>query len=806
MAVELAKVSLWLEALDPGKPLSFLDAHIKCGNALIGATPALIEKGIPDKAFKAIEGDDEKWAAFLLKTNEKERTGQDTLFDIGDMATHANTELAAQLTRITAAPSGSLRDVHRQAADYHTWAESTARQRELDIANAWCAAFMWRKNKDAPPAITYNVFNDLKQDDGTLLTAAVAAEVDRLAAEYSFFHWHLEFPDIFRVPDSGGVAVDPNTGWAGGFTVLLGNPPWDRLEFEDKKYFASVEPTIAKLSGRRLHARIAAWLAGDHDGAQHYRTKRRELKGMSMFASSSGVFPLCAKGLTAGGVTKLQVDQLFAELFATIIAASGRAGCIIPTAIATGAGGQFLYGGLTKRGAIASLYDFENRGRRFFPGVHASYTFCLLALTGKAWPEPLARYAFSLVDPADLDNVNRVFTLSPDELALISPNTGTPPVFRSRRDADLTTAIYGQMPVLSDDALRGGGLWNVDFKYVFRSANDADILRTREELERDRWRLDGNVFNRDGKRMLPLYEAKMVVFFNHRAADVVKSDTALSRQNQPSYLTVIELQDPSRFVTPWHWVAEEGPILVQRDDTEDSYSGITERLSEASWDRGWLCGWCDVTASTNERTAIPVLIPRVATLNTLPLMFPQVPSEYVVALVAAQSSLVFDFVSRQRIGGTHMTQFIWKQLPVPTPAMIEPHLPFITPRVLELVYTAYDMTPFARDLGDEGEPFCWDEDRRAQLCAELDAFFFRLYGIDDRDDVDYICETFQTETGGLKHNDISKYGTYRTKDLVLAAYDAIAAADAAGTPYKSPLTPPPGQGPRHPARKPGRRG
>ena len=168
-------------------------------------------------------------------------------------------------------------------------------------------------------------------------------------------------------------------------------------------------------------------------------------------------------------------------------------------------------------------------------------------------------------------------------------------------------------------------------------------------------------------------------------------------------------------------------------------------------------------------------------------MFPMVAPDLVAALIATQSSLVFDFVSRQKIGGIHMALFIWKQLPVPTPAMLEPHLPFIIPRVLELVYTAYDMTPLARDLGDEGEPFRWDEDRRAQLRAELDAFFFRLYGIDDRDDVDYILETFQTETGGLKHNEIRDHGEYRTKRLVLAEYDRMAAADAAGVPYESPL-------------------
>lgn len=170
------------------------------------------------------------------------------------------------------------------------------------------------------------------------------------------------------------------------------------------------------------------------------------------------------------------------------------------------------------------------------------------------------------------------------------------------------------------------------------------------------------------------------------------------------------------------------------------------------------------------------------------------------ALIATQSSLVFDFVSRQKVGGLSMALFILKQLPVPAPAMLEPHLDFIVPRVLELAYTAYDMTPLARDLGDEGEPFRWDEDRRAQLRAELDAFFFRLYGVDDPDDVDYILDTFQTETGGLKHNEIRDHGEYRTKCLVLAQYDRMAAADAAGVPYESPLALPPGQGLRHPAR------
>jgi hypothetical protein len=180
-------------------------------------------------------------------------------------------------------------------------------------------------------------------------------------------------------------------------------------------------------------------------------------------------------------------------------------------------------------------------------------------------------------------------------------------------------------------------------------------------------------------------------------------------------------------------------------------------------------------------------------------MLPRVSPLLVAALIATQSSLVFDFVSRQKISDAHMKVFIWKQLPVPTPATLEPHTDFLTPRVLELVYTAYDMTPLARDLDDAGGPFWWDEERRFLTRAELDAFFFRLYGI-ERDDVDYIMETFRTESGGLKHNDIAKYGSYRTKETILEFYDRMASAASAGLPYETPITPPPGQGPRHPTR------
>ena len=790
MAVELAKVSLWLEALQPGKPLGFLDSQIKCGNALIGATPALIDMGIPGKAFKIIEGDDPQWVASLQRANANDRPGEGELFSDRFIFSQSNENLATQLASIANAPDGSLRDVHSQAAAYCAWEQSPENEHDHQVADAWCAAFVWHKTKDAPPAIVNRVFRALREQGIAGIPPDTTTEIARLKSEFGFFHWHLEFPDIFRVPSEADGSVNLDTGWIGGFTCLLGNPPWDKVDFEDKKYFSTVEPSIAALTGQTRRSRITAWQRENPDEAARYRAARRKVKATFLFANSSGAFPLCAKGLTAKGVNSLQTDQLFAERFAAVAAPMGRIGCIIPTAIASGAGGQYLFGDFTERGAVASLYDFENR-KPLFVGVHASQKFCLLSLVGKALREPVARFAFFLLDTPDLDNADRVFALSPEEIALLNPNTRTLPIFRNRRAADLTAAIHRRVPVLWDETKRDGNPWGITFKNLFNMTDDSDLFRTREALEADGWHLHGNVFIRAGKRMLPLYEAKMVDFYNHRAADVIKSATAVNRQNQPRYLTVAELQDPARAAIPLHWIAEDGLIPTRRNGRNVKIPGVSLRLAELKWEWEWLCGWSDVTASTNERSAIPAFLPRVAVGHTFPLMLPRVSAVLAAALIATQSSLVFDFVSRQKISDTHMKVFVWKQLPVPTPAMLEPHTGFLTPRVLELVYTAYDMMPLARDLGEVGAPFVWDEDRRAQLRAELDAYFFRLYGI-ERDDVDYMMETFQTENGGLKNNDIAKCGTYRTKDLILDVYDRMAAADAAGVPYETTITPPPG--------------
>jgi hypothetical protein len=145
--------------------------------------------------------------------------------------------------------------------------------------------------------------------------------------------------------------------------------------------------------------------------------------------------------------------------------------------------------------------------------------------------------------------------------------------------------------------------------------------------------------------------------------------------------------------------------------------------------------------------------------------------------------LVLDFVVRNKIGGTNLNLFYLKQFPFFPPSFYtEPRLAFITPKVLELTYTSHSLAPFARDLGHDGPPFAWDEDRRAHLRADLDAFYARAYGL-TRDELryildpadvkgpDYPSETFRV----LKNKEVAKHGEYRTRRLVLAAWERMEA-------------------------------
>lgn len=779
LAAELAKVSLWLEAMQPGKPLGFLDARIKIGNSLLGTTPALLAGGVPDGAFTVLEGDDKKYAAEAKRRNKAENTRKvDRIFGSLGQETfsfsHAETDMSniINLRMDMNQPVATVQEARARAKAYTSFDRSEAMEQKRLHADAWCAAFMWPLKENEPEPPTSSIVRQLGESGDAAGYAGTVNLVRQLANDYRFFHWHWEFPEIFGNPDLGEeVGAE---GWPGGFSCMLGNPPWEHIELKEQEFFAVHKPEIGVAAGAKRKRLIAELAESDPILDVEFRSRKREIDGLRHFAAISGRYPFTGRG-------RVKTDPLFAELFRSMTHPYGRTGIIVPTGIATDHTTQYFFKDLVETSTISSLLDFENRAP-LFVGVDSRYKFCLLTIAGRLVAQEVASFAFFLHDPSDI--ATSKFGLTPNEIKLINPNTGTLPIFRTRRDAEITLGIYRRVPVLmnENDPIYGNP-WGVSFMQgLFNMTSDSHLFHTREQLDNDGWTLTGNVFVRTlagkAEKMLPLYEAKMIHQFDHRWAtydgDSVRDVNKLEKNN-------VGFEPQSRY-----WVSGEEVFSALPDDFSDKF----------------LLGVRDITNSTNERTVITSLFPISAVGNNLPIMFLEHGSP--LLLSACLNSFALDFVSRPKVGGVHLNFFIANQLAVLPPAAFEVACPYdlstslaqwVQNRSLEL----YDSTSLMDSVLEGGvatSPVAWDTGRRENIRAELDAAFFHAYGI-IRDDVDYIMDTFPI----VKRKDEAVFGEYRTKRLILEAYDAMQIAIETGIPFESTLNPPPGYGPRHPAKE-----
>jgi hypothetical protein len=781
MAVELTKVALWIETVEPGKPLGFLDANIRCGDSLLGVFDLrVLAEGIPDTAYKPLVGDDKETAKHFAKRNKAEREGQGSLdFAAGAGRLPAAAPLAGEARALRAMPEDSPDEIAVKRTKFEAARADPRRWNFRIAADLYTAAFLTPKTGGVPAnrmavtiPTTAHVWDVLA---GRTVYGPLVGRAQDLAGVACAFHWPLEFPDIMA---------------AGGFDAVLGNPPWERIKLQEQEFFAAREPEIATAPNAAARSKLIAALkdaeSGTREGAlyEEFETAKRVAEASSVFArvpaEDGGRFPLTGRG-------DVNTYALFAELFASLASGRGRAGVIVPTGIATDATTAPFFAALVENMRLARLIDFENRDA-IFPAVHRSYKFSLLTI-GRAVTQ--SDFAFFLTDARQLAEPQRRFALSADDIARINPNTKTAPVFRSRADAELTAKIHARVPVLIDESKgKDGNPWRFEYATkLFDMADDSALFRNIAQLTEagfvrngSDWvaptgarprqdalalvgghdtgslALGGGAPDRAAERYLPLYEAKMIHQFDHRWATYDNGDSRDA--------TLPEKADPSFEPTPRYWAPERE---------------VADRLSAKRWTRGWLMGWRDIARSTDERTMIAAALPRAAVGHTLRLMALAVEPSLNASFLGMASSLVFDFVARQKTGGTHFTVEMWRQMPVSPPSAYAPaDLAFIVPRVLELTYTSHSMAPFARDLGYDDPPFAWDEGRRAQVRAELDAFYARAYGL-TRDELRYILDPADVKGGDypsetfrvLKKNEIAKYGGYRTARLVLAAWDAM---------------------------------
>jgi hypothetical protein len=855
MAVELCKVTLWLEAMEPGKPLSFLDHHIRCGNSLLGATPELIKGGIPDEAYEAIEGDDKEACSALKKQNKRENPKLGDWFIADEAAIRDKLFQAA--TAIDEMGDSRPEDIHRKEAAFRNAQQNYDFQKAWDLANLWCAAFVIKKrfpasaseisnlksevvaSLDAQPLATqgglfggteempkakgkraavprssslvppYGITTQHLRDfvEGGALPDGLLSEAKRLADQYQFFHWHLAFPEVFT---------------QGGFDVFLGNPPWDHVEIKEKEWFAERCPQIASAANDSARKRLIEALRLEQPSVfTQFQDALRQIEGESHMLRNSGAYPLC-------GLGRINLYAVFAERTYRLRAPEGASGMVMPTGLVTLDNNKGFFKELMELNRLRAFVGFDNEEKTIFPDIDNNLTFAAVTIGKNRGQAP--KFCFNIRQFEQLQESDRFFELSSDDLTLLNPNTRTCPSFRSSRDAELTRTLYRRMTITMRETPQETNVWGIRFKQgLFKMATDSNLFSTREQLESEGWRLEGNEFQRDGQRMLPLYEAKMIWHFEHRWASFFGREMTDGR--------------PSRKYVGWYGAQYEKPD----DFAMGRYWVPANEVVDRSGDAGdYFVSFRDIANRDLERTGVFAVLPKVGVGHQAPLIyFANKDRNSVAAFVAERNSFVADFLTRNKMDGSHLSFFILKQLPTLPPSVYSTpcawmnaaiHVEdWILQHVLELTYTAWDLEAFAQDCGWSGPPFRWDDARRFLLRCELDAAFFHLYlgpnsdwgmangaaGAESpsspvprpsspallaafptpRDAASYIMDTFPI----VKRKDEAKFnGDYRTKRTILEIYDALAEAMKTGTPYQTRLNPAPADAScRHPKKKVG---
>ena len=748
MAVELAKVSLWLHTFTPGAPLSFIDHHLRYGNSLFGMW-------VRDGVKKA-----EEYGGSLLLQKPIARA----------ISTAAPMQIIEGLT------DEEISEAHRSADIFEGIKEDTV---PLDAFLSVVHAFDWlnirdRDDKSALYAFFEGILGDpvdisLGESDirnGKTQSerfARIFEKARELIEEERFCNWQVMFPGVWSEWESCGLR--------GGFDAVIGNPPWDRVKLQQIEWFAPRRPEIALASPAADRKRMIADLEKMGDPlAEDFNRAKNRAEQTACVARNCGDYPMLS-----GGDQNLY--SLFVERAITIVKPDGMVGLLVPSGIASDKTSAKFFETMASQRKLKVFYDFENRRSRFrlppfFPDVHNSFKFCAFVLS----PKPLsdsAQYSFFLQDISELEDSDRRFSMAAEDFERLNPNTGTIPVFLSKRNLELTKAIYKRLPVLVD---RSSGeevkTWPVKYVRMFDMTNDSGLFRTRKELEEREgaYPVVGNRFGSPAGEWVPLYEGKMVQAFDHRAARIIINPKNRHRPAQKKSATLEQHQDPNWLPDPQFWVAEK----------------------EISFPKeSFILGFKHVTATTNARSVIAALIPGVVAGNSLPILLADScqkmsPADAMIIL-ANLNAIPLDFVARQKIQGQNLNLYIVEQLPIIPPDLYETvsfgpktAKKIIQEAVLELTYTAHDMAPFACDAGyvdKNGKvkpPFPWDENRRLHLQAKLDAVFFHLYGVTDRDDVRYIFSTFPI----IERREINTYGVYRSCELCLAYMNALASGNS----------------------------
>ena len=734
MAVELAKLSLWLHTFTVGAPLTFLDHHLRCGDSLFGeftgdALTAIEETGSP---------------LFIGGLLEEAQGAAEHMREIESQPDSVITQVQSSLDAFNLM-EGEVAGYDRMMSLWHCrhWLGGG------DTEHSNMLAAMEAELKGQTPKGEVAEF--VKRADGVI-------------NRENFIHWESAFPGVW-------------SDWQnreGGFDAVIGNPPWDVMHMQAQAWFAVHLPEMKTATQAERNKRIDELRKKGDPLIAEYDDAVRQADTAMRVARECGAYPQLSGG-------DINLYSLFVERALNLIKPEGVAGLLTPSGIFADKPAQEFFRGVTDAGRVSKVIDFINRPHKYFPDVDSRFKFCAFIVGGAKRKFREGKFAFFVNDRADIEKRRIVF--AEGDIDAVNPNTGAMPVFLSQRAADITVGIHRRLPILQKDG--DESLYKVKYSAMFHMSGDSDKFRTIAELTKDDcYRGEPpNQYKKKGKLFLPLYVGRMIDHYNHRANSVrVNPDNPLN-QNLSESATLEQLGDPNFCAIPSRWVDSAHIALDERITWMLGFRNITNATNQRT-----------AIASLLPRAAcghsLPLLLPDLppkpkkptkAKLKQWEKECARIIAEYkhtAPLLAANMSSFALDYVARQKMHGTNLTWHIVRQLPMVPLSAYEADAggvsigDFVRRRVLELSYTAHDMKPFAADMGYEGEPFAWDEAERAHKRAQLDALYFMLYGI-NAEELEYIMDSFPI----VARQDEKEHGGYYTKDLILEYYRIYNSAD-----------------------------
>ncbi|MCP9782234.1 N-6 DNA methylase [Cyanobium sp. WKJ7-Wakatipu] len=736
MAVELCKVALWIEAIDPGKPLSFLDAHIQCGDSLVGVfDPKVLVEGIPDEAYKQLTGDDKTVCSSLKKENAAARKnnsrrgsnrGIQGSFDLSGAKPRSRSQEALQA--IEAMPEATLAESAAKQAAYANWLGQSGQDPEALAADLFTAAFFLAKTSGSRATVP-TTEHLLRLLGGQPVEEAMEEAVAHASQSFRFFHWHLRFGEVMA---------------RGGFDCVLGNPPWETISPNIKEWFSTYDQTI-KSSSPIEQEQIQKRLLENLAIRKSWDSYCDFLSRLGEFIKESGRFSLFPPGNLGKG--NMNLYRFFTELATKLSTRHATVvGLIIPDHLYLGASAYSIRKELIEKRGKLYLRAFENSGGVWFPTIHRSTRFCLFTSVMAA-PEESLNAAFGLRTLKSIPANARGIDIPTWMCNEFGGSAFTIPEVMSEYEVEIIQAIHSAYTSFQSS-------------YQHFSASRRPYS---QELNTGSNKLSLN----DTKAGLPVIEGRMITNYDYRTKIYNSGKGRSSVWIEAEFSSAEKALSPQWYITPEHL-------------NQDSIDRIAR----------FRIGFCDVANSTNQRSLTAALIPpgcicghKVPTIS-----IPEQGPASMMLTLGICNSLITDFLVKKKVSLT-LSFTIMDSLPIPIKHPSSPAEQHLTVKAASLMLVGEEMAPFATSFASEieswpcSEEFRPEEDvnKRLKLAAEIDAIYaFNILRLSRAQlgfilkpkDITEECSGYEP-FGALERAEIRRFGEYRTQRLVLEAWDRL---------------------------------